>query len=59
MKAREWLLLFYEHFQCLDNLHVTSYVVSSTKKIKIHGSEFKFFVSITRKLEEITIQNQE
>ena len=50
MNAHEWLLLFR-----LDNLNAAGDVVSSTRKIKIHRSEFKFFVSIFRKLEETII----
>ena len=44
-----WPLLM---FRCsLDAVDV----VPSTRKVKMHGSEFKFFVSIFRKLEEIII----
>ena len=46
MKAHEWLLLFHDHIQCLDNLYAAGDVVPKTRKIKIHGSEFKFFVLI-------------
>ena len=55
MKVCKWLLLFNDHFKCLDNLYAAGDVVASTRKIKIHGSEFKFFVSIFQKLEEIII----
>ena len=41
--------------KCSDNLYAAGDVVPSTRKIKIHGSEFKFFVSIFRKLEETII----
>ena len=51
MKAHEWLLLFQDHFQCLDNLYAAGDVVPRTKKIKIHSSEFKLFPLIFRKLE--------
>ena len=37
----------------------SSDVVPSTRKIKIPGSQFKFFVSIFQKLEEIIISHQE
>ena len=53
MKAYEWLFLFHGCFYCLDNLYAADDVVPSKRKIKIHGSEFKFFVSIIRKLEII------
>ena len=55
MKAHEWLLLFHDHFQCLDNLYAAGDVIPSTMKINKHGSQFKFFVSIFQKLEEMII----
>ena len=42
MEAQKWLLLFHDNF-CLDNLYAAGDAVSSTRKTKIHGSEFKFF----------------
>ena len=44
---------------CLDNECVADDVVPSTREIRIRGSEFKFFVSDFRKLEEIIIKNRE
>ena len=41
--------------KCLDNLCAAGDVVPSTSEIKISESEFKFFASIFRKLEEIII----
>ena len=41
----------------LDNQCAAGDVVPSTRKIKISLSEFKFFVSTFRKLEEIIIEN--
>ena len=49
----QWLLLFHDHFYCLDNPYAAGDAVPSAREIKIHGSEFKFFVSIFRKLEKI------
>ena len=40
---------------CYNKLYVSGDVVPSKRKINIHGSEFKFFVSIFRTLEEIII----
>ena len=34
------LLLFHDHFKRLDNQNVAGDVVPSTRKCKIHGSEF-------------------
>ena len=59
MKARELLLVFHGHFQCLDNQCAVVDVISSTREIKIPGPEFKFFVSVFQKLEEIIIKNRE
>ena len=59
MKLHEWILLFHDHFQYLDNQFAASDVVPSAREIRIPGSEFKFFVSIFRKLEEIIIKNRE
>ena len=55
MKAQDWLLLFYDHFSCLDNPDAAGGLVPSTRKIKILGSEFILIVSIFRKIEEIII----
>ena len=56
MKTYEWLFLFHDHL-CLNNQYAAGDVVSSTRKFKIHGTGFKFFVSIFQKLEKIIIQN--
>ena len=53
MKAHKWLLLFHDHLYCLDNQCAAGDVLPSARKIRIRGSEFKFFVSYFRKLEEI------
>ena len=55
MKTHKWLLPFHDHFQYLDNLYIAGGVVPSTRKIRIHGSKFKFFVSIFQKLKEIIL----
>ena len=44
---------------CLDKLYAAGDIVSTTRKIKIIGSEFEFFVSIFGKLEEIIILHRE
>ena len=59
MKAHKWLLLFHDHLYCFDNQCVAGDVLPSARKIRIRGSEFKFFVSIFRELEEIIIKNWE
>ena len=59
MKAHKWLLLFHDHLYCLDNQCAAGDVLPSARKIRIRGSEFKFFVSYFRKLEEIIIKNRE
>ena len=43
----ERLLLLHDHFLCLDKQYAADDIVAGTRKFKIHGSEFKFFVSIT------------
>ena len=43
----------YESPRYLDKQCAAGDVVSSTRKIRIRGSKFKFFVSIFRKFEEI------
>ena len=53
VKAHELLFLFHDHFYCLDNPYAVGNVVLSTRKIKMHVSEFKFFVSIFQKIEVI------
>ena len=55
MKAHEWLLLFHDVSQCLDWHCAVGNLVPSTRKIRIRGSEFKFFVSIFRKNMKIII----
>ena len=59
MKAHKWLLLFHDHLYCLDDQCAAGDVLPSARKIRIRGSEFKFFVSYFRKLEEIIIKNRE
>ena len=44
MKTHKLLLLFYDHFHCLDDLYATGDVVPSTETIRIHESKFKLFV---------------
>ena len=46
----EKVLLFHDHFLFLDNKYAANDAVPSTR---IHGSQFKLFVSIFGKLEEI------
>ena len=59
MKANEWLLLFHDHLYCLDSLYPAGNAVPSTRKIKIRGSEFKFFVLVFQNVDKIIIQNGE
>ena len=47
MKTYKWLLLFHEHFLCLDNQCTASDVAPCTREIRIPGSELNFFASIS------------
>ena len=58
MKTYKWLLLFHEHFLCLDNQCTASDVAPCTREIRIPGSDLTFFVSISGQLEEIIIKNR-
>ena len=53
MKAHEWLLLLNGHFY-QDNYDAAGDAVSSVNN-KRRGSEFKLFVLIFRKLEEVHV----
>ena len=53
MKAHEWLFLLNGHFY-QDNYDTAGDAVSSVNN-KRHGSEFKLFVLIFRKLEEVHV----
>ena len=58
-EAKKWLLLFHDHFLCLDKQCGAGDIVPNTREIRTPESKFAFFVSIFQQLEEINIRNRE
>ena len=50
IETYEWLLLFHDHFECLDNHCASGDVVPSIRKIIIRGSELNTFSRFPKNL---------